>query len=436
MATLRKLQFVPGRISPDLLDAPRVWFRQPGSYVEERRGMLTYYLVPKDGTPKMVSRDEAEQAAREELTPEQDAADGHLKARADRERDPDAAPAGLSNPYPSALDCLRAHPGTDFGVHAERIYRQAPDGSFQPVDGYRLVARDDTRAVLHAASDAYEEVSQAIPLSLLDAEATEGRIAYRYAWASSDLQRVRGVGSEVGKNVVVNGRRVGIRFDVPGVSSRIAGLAAGGTLVTSHDGSTAIRATACLTLAGVTVFHTNTHSWRHSSKVEDRLKQSRATLLYLARAASGLVRDAEACVRVPAAEAADTVLRAVAPELYEEAPALGEEGARTPEERQEWIEEQTNERARCLQRLHETAGRFWGELGGLRFVLAAPYSRSNRAPRERSYYDGSARERISAALVALARHAGVAEAGMVPASVPSALVDDAARMLGAGGGAS
>ena len=37
-----------------------------------------------------------------------------------------------------------------------------------------------------------------------------------------------------------------------------------------------------------------------------------------------------------------------------------------------------------------------------------------------SYFDGLARERMTAALVALARHAGCLEAGMVPPAVPVA----------------
>lgn len=406
---------------PTPIAEPRLWFKTPGVYVESTRDGNVYYVVPEVGSPRRVEQEEAERTARAELSPLQQAASEAL--RAEQARDAARRSGFEASPlhdirFPTALDCLNQF-GAEFEVFAEQDHRK--DGT--PVPGWRNIIRRDTNVTLHCATDAYEIVPQSVALSLLDKLARQGQqgIVYRYAWASKENMRVRAPGAEKGENVEIVGRRVGIRFDVPTVETQaFAGrVSAGGTLMTSHDGSTAIKATACLTFGGVTIFHVDVRSWRHSSQVALRLTQSKEAFTYLVRAARGLVRDAEATVNVPDDEAADVVLRALAPELFEADPVIG---SMPDADRLAKIKQKADKLASSRQRLHARAQLLTSQnpdvfLGGFRYVLAAPHFASNRAVSEASYYDGLARKRMTAALVALARHAGMVEAGIVPAGV-------------------
>ena len=388
--------------------------------MDVQRDGNVYYIVGQDGARK-VSRGDAERLALASLTPDQQAAHDMALARAARAVDPYAAPAGLDAEYPTALECLQAC-GTDFDVVPESLRRRDEAGVASKVDGWRAIVRvvaGTLGVVLHVATDAYEIVLQRVALALLDVAAAAGRIRYRYSWMSTDQVRVRAIGVERAHNVAVVGRRVGIRFDLPGLSAFSGRVQAGGTLVTSHDGSTAIRATACLTFAGVSVFHLHTASWRHTSRVAERLTQSNEALDYLARAARGLIRDAEATLNVPDDEAADVVLHALAPELFE---SVTEAAVPDKAERATAQQERDEKLAASRKRLVDGAALLADAhkdvyLGGFRFVLAAPGFASNREISMQSYYDGLARERMTTALLALARHSGLVNAGMVPENV-------------------
>ena len=427
--TIQKLEAVPGAAQARLAPAPHPWFKHPGAYVEVRHDERVYYIVSDTGTAR-VEQGEAERYALAALTPEQQVAHDVNTATADRDvrRDPDAALPGLDSQYPTALECLQAHPGCEFEVVAQSVRRQdaAEPGAelTPPIPGWRAIVRLVAGAigvVLHIATDAYEIVQSRVALSLLDRAARRGVLLYRFAWASIDAVRIRAIGAERATTQTVEGRRVGIRFDLPSVEARAFSgrMQAGGTLVTSHDGSTAIRATACLTFGGVSIFHVDTASWRHSSQVAHRLAQADAALDYLIRAASGLMRDAEGTVNVPDDEAAEVVLRALAPKLYERITE-----AQYPVH-EEWVAAEKEQHERCVKaykRLQDRASELTSMhkdvyLGGFRFVLAAPHFASNRQVSTNSYYDGLARERMTTALLALARHAGVVNAGMVPEAV-------------------
>lgn len=423
MQNIQRLQAVVGSSEARLVPAQHPWFKRPGVYVQTERDGNVYYVVPATGSPRRVTKEAAEEAALVELGDVAVAANEAAKAQ--QARDAARADGFEASPlegiaFPTALDCLQKF-GAEFEVFAEQNARL--DGTRVP--GWRNILRragnkDGSDSVLHVATDAYEIVPQRVALSLLDRLARLGNagIRYRFAWASREMMRVRAPGEEKGRNVEINGRRVGLSFDVPSVEVRaFAGrVHAGGSLVTSHDGSTAIRATACLTFAGITIFHVNVRSWRHSSKVATRLAQSKEAFSYLVNAARSLVRDAEATINVPDDEAADVVLRATAPELFEADPAIG---SMPDADRAAKIKAKADKLAASRKRLHDRARAITSEhkdvfLGGFRYVLAAPSAFSNRAITAASYYDGLARERMTAALVALARHAGMVDAGIVP----------------------
>lgn len=416
---IQKLQFVPGDREASLAVATHPWFKHPGVYVQDGRDGNVYYVVSESCSPRRVEKDVAERAALAALAPEQQAA--HESLLAAQAREAARADGFEASPldgvlYPTALDCLTAC-GAEFDVVPDTIYRRKADGTFLAIPGWRHIFRPDRETTLHCVTDAYEAVPQRDPLSMLDGMARQGAVLYRHAWESTERMRVRPVGDETGTNVRIDGRRVGIRFDVPSVETRAfdGRVKAGGSLVTSHDGSTAIRATACLTFASITIFNVDVRSWRHSSKVAARLSQSKEAFAYLVRAARGLVRDAEATVNVPDDEAADVVLRAMEPVLFEAPPV----GSLPDDERAAIIRSRAEKVTAARLRLHTRARTITAEhpdvfLGGFRYVLAAPSAFSNRTISAASYYDGLARDRMTTALIALARHAGMVNAGVVP----------------------
>lgn len=429
MATFFRLIFVPGSSEARTTEVEKSSIRAtPGAYAEHttEAGVLrvNYYIVPVTGAPYRIDKDTAESFARSQATPvELVAHDVTLaeQARAAARADGFEASPLDSIELPTCADLL-AKFKVDFRVVARdaaysemvgdaRTYFDAP--------GFRVTKREDDGTVLHASTDAYQVVQSVDALSLLDRAARKGEILYRNAWESIKQKRIRAVGAERGKNVEIRGQEVGIRFEVAGVrvSAFEGRVTAGGTLTTSHDGSTSIQARACLQFSGVTIFALDVESWRHTSKVEDRLSASKEALDYLLRAARGLVRDAEATVNVPDDEAADVVLRAVAPDLFKPVPA-----SLDPKVTAEATKARDAKLVESRKRLHAAAQRWTNRekdcyLGGFRYVLAAPEFASNRAITAASYFDGLARERMTAALVALARHAGCLEAGMVPAAV-------------------
>ena len=418
MATFYRLTFVVGTVSPRLTEVDKSTIRStPGAYTEVDRDTTNYYIVPATGAPRRATRTEAETVALGEFSLSDLTAHNMALANAARKeaRKDGFEASPLDNiKFRTAADLLREFE-CDFSVVARDACYKVGDVHHDAV-GFRATVREDNGVTLHMSTDAYEVVQSVNALNLFDRAAAKGEILYRYAWQSIESQRVRAVGAERGHNVEIRGRRVGIRFGVDGVKSMTFGsrIEAGGTLVTSHDGSTAIKATACLTFAGVTIFHVDVRSWRHSSQVAARLETGKDALDYLARATRGLVRDAEATVGVSNVDAANTVLRALAPELFE--PVAANLDPKVTAELQKARDQKLTD---CRLRLHSAAKRFDSlneaqGIGGFAYVLAAPFFASNREVNAASYYDGLARERMTTALLALARFAGMVDAGIVP----------------------
>lgn len=425
MSTFYRLSFRVGSSEVRLDEVAKTDIRSnPGAYVEVDREERSFYIVPKEGKPFRSNEHAATTFALDMLSAEDKARHEMMLAVASRNaarRDDSFAASPLEGvEFPTCADLLRKFE-CDFRVVAKNAGYFEPmvpgksDATWHLSPGFRMTVREDNGVTLHASTDAYQIVQSVDALNLLDGFAKKRGILYRYAWKSIESQRVRAVGAERGKNVDIEGRRVGIRFDLDGVRGAFDGrISAGGTLVTSHDGSTAIKATACLYFAGVTIFHTNVRSWRHTSKVEARLDDSKDALEYLVRAARALVRDAEACATVSSEEACDVVLRAVAPDLFAAVPDTLDEVKRA-----ELVKARATKLVECRKRLHAAAAtwrRNAGEtnIGGFAYVLAAPHFASNRAVGVESYFDGLARERMTTALLAVARHAGMVEAGIVP----------------------
>lgn len=432
MATFYRLTFSVGSPEARTSEVEKSSIRAtPGAYAEHttEAGVLVvnYYVVPPTGAPFRTDKDTAEAVAKTQAAPVELVA--HDVALAEAARVAARADGFEGSPLdsievPTCADLL-AKWKVDFRVVArDAAYSETIDGvrTYTDAPGFRCTKREDDGTVLHASTDAYQVVQSEGALNLLDRAARKGEILYRSAWESVRAKRIRAVGAERGRNVVIRGQEVGIRFEVAGV--RVAAfdgrVRAGGTLTTSHDGSSSIQATAALHFSGVTIFALDVKSWRHSSQVEERLGKSKEALDYLIRAARGLVRDAEATVDVPDDEAADVVLRAVAPELFAPVPA-NLDPKKTAEATKARDVKLVESRKRLLAAAQRWTNREKGcYLGGFRFVLAAPEFASNRAVTEGSYFDGLARDRMTKALVALARHAGCLEAGLVPAAVPVA----------------
>lgn len=433
LAFFFRLAFRVGSTEPSLSPVAQSAIRKtPGAYAESTTEgaatVVNYYIVPVTGAPYRTDKDTAEAFAKSQASDVELAA--HDVALYEATRTANRADGFESSPLdsielPTCADLLRKF-GCDFRVVAKNAaYSESPVNdakTYYDAPGFRMTVREDDGTVLHASTDAYQVVQSVDALNLLDRAARKGEILYRSAWQSLKSKRIRAVGAERGKNVDIHGQEVGIRFEIDGVRSSSFGgrVAAGGTLSTSHDGSSAIKATACLHFSGVTIFATDVKSWRHTSMVGDRLEESKEALDYLIRAARGLVRDAEATVNVPDDEAADVVLRAVAPELFAVVkPSLD------PKDTAAAVKVQAAKLVAARLRLH-AAAQVWTNrekdcyLGGFRYVLAAPSFASNRVITTASYFDGLARERMTAALLALARHAGCLEAGMVPDAVAAA----------------
>lgn len=430
--TIHVLEVLPGQEpGPAPTAAPKDWFKRVDCYVEIGRGSPVYWSVRAGAKhPARVTLQEAV-TCKQALNPADAVAHDILMERAPAEPVEPEAPAPGVAFYPTALDCMKAYT-TDFRVVARPIRRGAeplviestgssvdpnPDWPLTPIiPGYRSIDREDTGVTLHVATDAYEPAQSETVLSMPDAAVARGEAAYTYSWQSVTQARIRPTHEGGAKTMTIQGRQVGILFTLPSVRSgnRFGGKVwAGGTLVTSHDGSMAATRTACLVFNGTPLFHPVTGTWRHTLAVNGMIEeQGRASMDFLVRSARGLVRDAEATIDVGPVVAADLILRAIRPELYEEI-----SGAITAEDAAELAEAREKMIVRATERLDHEAARITDScgvaLGGFAYVLASPYAFSNRVSRQ-SLYDGTARERMTLALLTLARHAGLAEAGMVP----------------------
>jgi hypothetical protein len=431
-----RLEAVLGQATPTPkpLPNPKLWFKQgPGVYVDVQREGKTFYLIPKDGgSPRKIDEDAANREALAALTPEQQVAQDVLMedepgveidevqetirilGQEPTKQEPKQIPF-----LPTALATLK-HFGCDFKVIPTEagIFDRKNGNTWRNAPGFRGILREDTMAILDMSTDAYEIVQSWDALSLGDVAARKKLLEYAYAWQSVRNRRIRGIGKEKGTNETVIGQQVGIQFTLPSikVDAFNGRMQAGGALVTSHDGSLAIRATGCLVFGGVSIFHMAIESWKHTSKVAERMATADEVFSYLVRAARGLVAAAVATIQVPDHEAVDVVLRAIEPKLFAPAP---EKGSMPDADRDTLIKLAADKLDACRKRLQNAAERFASKhddvyLGGFRFVLAAPFAMSNREVSAHSYYDGLARERMTAALFALANHAGMVNAGMVP----------------------
>lgn len=462
--TTHRLVLQPGETSPRSVAPPHPWYKHPGVYVQRDRDTLRFYrvtptlvvepVVDEDAATRLVlsTATDAEQVAHDavaervaKLTAQRVGPEVGQLPEGSREaetyktalsllaargldwqvkseiiRRQDAAPKLVSVPVipedvRKVLDILRTDlPGGD-GL-AEIVERSFPTTLTPEIPEWQAVVRADKGYVLHVATTSYALVQHTEALAMCDFAAAEGTVEYRDAYASTRAYRAH----KGGEIRTVEGETIGLRFEVPGASR--SWVRAGGFLSTSHDGSSAIRATACMTVAGVTIFHRVTDSWKHTRKVAEKLTFGRQAMAFLARSLDALVRDADAARGVGDAEAAEIVLRTVAPDCYAEPnPNM------TPTDQASWRKVRDDKREKALDRLHKyvagidarTYAAKPGDadyLGGLRYVVAAPYALSNRVG-DSSLVFGGGRDRMTNALVALARHAGIEGAGLVPDAV-------------------
>lgn len=312
--TIHEMNAVAGsetaiRTKVDRLNKPGVYEIRDGWNKPPR------YLII-DSAMKQIPCDlgEAERAAFSELTDgdlvahdvvlveEGDARNEAAKASrsriAEREEGLDDLPEGVE-PWSARAALIRA--GHDWIVTTELIYVERHDGN-EVIPMARAFTREDTAEVLSVQGTDATPVNNRDALSLVDESAEVGMIEYervltnyRYVKINPKLKRSR-------YEWRVDEARVGVTFKLTeGDESTSGGRAlasAGGMVLTSHDGSTAIEAVATVRVAGVLLYAPISYKTKHTSRVGDRLRTGRAAMesvVSSARELVALVRRARTC---------------------------------------------------------------------------------------------------------------------------------------------
>jgi phage/plasmid-like protein (TIGR03299 family) len=196
--------------------------------------------------------------------------------------------------YPGSWDEARRLAGLDWEPVEEQVYARrdvtggvpdlttdpetgmlvAPENPLEPVDGFKIIRRSDTGAVLNVANDTYGVFPNADLGPLVEAICSEPDVQYETA------------------GVLDGGRKVWVMvklrtpFEVPGdpkgaTLSRLA-------IQNSHDGSTALRAQrlqtriVCANTSTAADREASKHglqfTFRHSTNIRDRVEDAKAAL--------------------------------------------------------------------------------------------------------------------------------------------------------------
>jgi hypothetical protein len=263
--------------------------------------------------------------------------------------------------------------GTRNDYRSEPFLNQVP----VPVPTHVRIVRDDTAAHLSVMGSEYTPVAARLWFSVLDPQAASGRIRYSTSRLWDAVQT--------------------LHFRLPHES--IPGLFIGGVMATSHDGSTALRATATVEVYGRMIYSQGTWSTRHTRFVAARVGGLAKSIM------ETVVSESEALIvacanaqHVDAGSAADAIFalpdfaaiveRRAKIEATDDDKAAGDKRAKAM--------------AEARVQLAGIAANFPTYLGGLRFVIAAGEFGARGEVSDYSWHNGVARERATQALVRLA----------------------------------
>ena len=406
MATIFKLQAVPG--SNAARHAAKT-MREPGVYEQTDRKGTSYFVRLEDGTLARVTREQAEARAVDYLDPAlQTAASlmgpGSVIEHGDR-------PGRLACSYCSqtfdAAD-LEAHKasathlrvaaqeaentalatlqsaGLDWEVELRPIAfiesaAVATTEDYVGVDFSKALVRADNRRALAVVGKRFTPVQNA-QCDMFDKAARDGRLTYTGAWESDDS------------------RKVSLAFRLNGAQIDAMGyhFSAGGEVTNAHDGTSRLAATATVTVDGHTLYAPSGFKFTHTQSIHILRAQASEILGHVVDSARDLMTMARAVVALDPATASAAVLETL--DWSSRAKVAIDDSITVK------AEKIAAARECALDELCKRAEQLPAELGGLRFVIAAGFwFIRGESPSTYSLRFGTARDRITDALVAAAR---------------------------------
>jgi hypothetical protein len=306
--------------------------------------------------------------------------------------------------------------GQDFTPVATRLFAEtapevadvespnAPMTELSMVPTHRRIIRQDTGAHLSVMGSGYAPVPARELFSILDPMAKQGRIAYGAAMLWNATQS--------------------LHFSLP--YDGVEGLTVGGVMVTSHDGSHALRAVATVMVGGRTIYAAPNWGTRHTKRMKDRIDEMAPAIM------ETVVSESEALILFAAnaqvCGAAEATAAILALPMFQEILTR-----RAKVEVTDSDEVAAGKRATALAEatteLAGVASNYPTRLGGLRFVLAAGAFGGRGLPTEESWHYNVARARATAALQACAAAGAVLLAAIGDKAHVASLdgLDDEAR---------